>query len=83
MTFEIAKTFIDNLLTNYYSAVNTNNAFAVCLNFIGGEPLMEIDLIDQICEYYITSLIEKNHPWLYHVRFGICSNGLLYKTEKV
>ena len=83
MSLDNAKTFIDNLLTDSYTAVNTKNAFAVCLNFIGGEPLMEIDLIDNICEYFIKSLIELNHPWLYHIRFGICSNGLLYKTEKV
>jgi sulfatase maturation enzyme AslB (radical SAM superfamily) len=28
-------------------------------------------------------MIELNHPWLYHIRFNICSNGLLYNTPKV
>lgn len=78
MTFETAKIFIDKLLNNEYSKVNTNNTFGVAFSFIGGEPLMEVELIDQIWTYFINQMIEKNHPWLFHSSFSICSNGLLY-----
>lgn len=83
MSFNTAKTIIDKLLNNELELVNTNNTFALAIDFIGGEPLMEIDLIEQICEYTIRQMITKNHPWLYFLRFSICSNGLLYNTPKV
>lgn len=83
MTFEIAKITIDKILNNDFSLVNTDNSFALLISFIGGEPLMEIDLIEQICEYTIKKMIELNHPWLYHVRFFIGSNGILYFSPKV
>ena len=83
MTFEIAKKIIDKLLNNEIPSATTENTFAVVFDFIGGEPLLEIDLLQQICDYTIHKMIELNHPWLYHIRFSICSNGLLYNTPKV
>lgn len=83
MTFKTAKTFIDKLLTDQYSIIDSKNTGAVIFDFIGGEPLMEVDLIEKICEYTICKMIELNHPWLYYLRFSICSNGLLYNTPKV
>lgn len=44
MTFEIAKKAIDYLLDN----PQMFDAEGVLWDFIGGEPLLEIDLIDQI-----------------------------------
>ena len=46
MTFETAKEFIDNLLADKYENINTSNTFSIIFDFIGGEPLMEIELID-------------------------------------
>lgn len=83
MSWEIAKSIVDKLLNNKLDCVNITNTFAIIVDFIGGEPLMEIDLIEQICNYIISQMIELNHPWLYHIKFSICSNGLLYNTEKV
>ena len=83
MSFEIAKKIIDKLLNNEIPSATTENTFAVVFDFIGGEPLLEIDLLQQICDYTIYKMIELNHPWLYHIRFSICSNGLLYNTPKV
>lgn len=44
MSFDTAKQIIDNLLANddYY---NTHEVEAIILEFIGGEPFMEIELI--------------------------------------
>lgn len=83
MTFETAKEFIDGLLNDKYANINSSNTHAIVIDFIGGEPLMEIDLIEQICEYFIISMIEKEHPWLYFCKISIGSNGLLYNTPKV
>ena len=83
MTFETAKQLIDNLLADKYDNINRNNTFAISLDFIGGEPLLEIDLIEQIWIYYYSQLIILKHPWRYYARMDICSNGLLYNTPKV
>ena len=83
MSFETAKKFIDDLLANKYECINTDNTHTVVFDFIGGEPLMEIDLIEQICNYIVLQLIKLNHPWLYFIKFNIGSNGLLYDTPKV
>ena len=83
MTFETAKSFIDKLLNDEYENINTSNTFAVIFEFIGGEPLMEIQLIQEICEYILNEQIRLNHPWTLYTKFNICSNGLLYETPKV
>jgi radical SAM peptide maturase (CXXX-repeat target family) len=44
---------------------------------------MEIELITQITEYLLNSMIEKNHPWLHYTRFNIGTNGILYFNPKV
>jgi len=46
MTFNTIKEFIDNLLNDKYDNINTANTYAIIYDFIGGEPLMEIDLIE-------------------------------------
>lgn len=83
MSFKIAKDIIDKILNDELDFVNTKNTTAVAIDFIGGEPLMEVELIDKIINYTLTKMIEMQHPWLYFTRFSICSNGLLYNTDKV
>lgn len=83
MSWEIAKNIIDKLLTNEFPVVTTDNCFAIIFDFIGGEPLIEIDLIDQIVSYTLKQMIQLKHPWTNLFRISICSNGLLYQTEKV
>ena len=49
MSFETAKKFIDKLLHNndlIDNYVKSKNSLGVILEFIGGEPLLEIELID-------------------------------------
>lgn len=83
MTFQTAKDFIDILLSDKFERINTSNTFGLVVDFIGGEPLMEIDLICEIWEYLILELIKRNHPWQYHIRGSICSNGILYFNSNV
>lgn len=86
MPFEIAKNFIDIILSpnsNTQQYLNSLDSTAVILDFIGGEPFLQIDLIDKIITYFITRCIELNHPWQYHYIISICSNGTLYFNDKV
>ena len=81
MPFDVAKRFIDMLLTADESScdyINRENTVGVVIEFIGGEPLLEIDLIDKITDYFISEMIRMEHPWSTRYRISICSNGVLY-----
>lgn len=86
MPFEVAKKLIDKILTNDKSInnyVKSENAIGIVLEFIGGEPFLEVDLIDKIIDYFIEKCIILHHPWIDRFRVSICSNGVLYFTPKV
>ena len=84
MTFETAKKFIDNLLAgNYDNYLEFKEAPAVILEFIGGEPLLEINLIDQICDYFMDQTIKLNHRWAIFHRISMSTNGTLYFQDDV
>ena len=79
MSFEIAKQAIDYILNDREQF----NQSSVIWDFIGGEPFLEIDLIDKICDYIKIQLYEKNHPWFISYRFSFSTNGVNYHEEKV
>jgi radical SAM peptide maturase (CXXX-repeat target family) len=86
MSFETAKKFIDLLLTGekgFKEYLNPDKSPALIIEFIGGEPFLEIDLIDQICDYFFDKMIEMDHKWLTMHTISICSNGVLYFDPKV
>lgn len=86
MKFETATKFIDMLLDNESSTakyLDSSNTQGVIIEFIGGEPFLEIDLIDQITDYFIEQLILRHHPWATRYRISICSNGVAYFEPKV
>ena len=56
---------------------------SVIWDFIGGEPFMEIDLIDTLSDYIKTQMFAKNHHWFNSYRFSFSTNGINYHTEKV
>ena len=78
MTFETAKKFID-----YIFKIKRNEQHAVILDFIGGEPFLEIDLIDQICDYFKIKAFELNDEWYWNYRINVCTNGVNYNAEKI
>ncbi len=79
MSFDVAKQAIDYVLGN----PQMFNEGSVIWDFIGGEPFLEIDLIDKICDYIKLQLFEKNHPWFNSYRFSFSTNGINYHEEKV
>lgn len=78
MTFDTAKKVIDKILNDEYELINTKNTCGLIIDFIGGEPLLETDLIIQITDYYFNQAIQKQHEWLLKTKISICSNGILY-----
>ena len=86
MKFEYAKKLIDMLLSSderLAGYIDVKTSPAIILEFIGGEPFLEVELIDQICDYFMTQAIELCHPWATMFAISICSNGILYFTDKV
>lgn len=86
MPFDVAKRFIDMLIENSEETkqyIDSYNSTGLIMEFIGGEPFLEVDLIDQIIDYFVEQLIIHDHPWQYNYRVSICSNGLNYFDDKV
>ena len=81
MPWNVAKAAIDFILDREY---DKNFAYdSVVWDFIGGEPFLEIDLIDKICDYIKTELFRRNHHWFNSYRFSFSTNGINYDSEKV
>ena len=79
MTWEIAKAAIDYILENEAEFREES----VIWDFIGGEPFLEIDLIDRICDYLKTEMYRREHHWFDSYRFSFSTNGINYHTDKV
>lgn len=81
MPFEIAKQAVDYILDHEN---DPNFAYEhVIWDFIGGEPFLEIDLIDKICDYIKIEMFRRNHHWLNSYRFSFSTNGINYDSDKV
>ena len=50
---------------------------------IGGEPLLEIELIDKTVEYFKRKAFQLRHPWAYYYMISISTNGVLFENERV
>lgn len=79
MPWEVAKAAIDYILD--HEADFTEES--VIWDFIGGEPFLEIELIDKICDYIKTEMFRRNHHWFNSYRFSFSTNGINYDSEKV
>lgn len=56
---------------------------SVVWEFIGGEPFLEIEVIDQLTDYIKIAMFKRNHKWFNSYMLGISTNGLLYRSPKV
>lgn len=79
MSWEVAKAAIDYILDNEQDFREAS----VVWDFIGGEPFLEIDLIDKICDYIKVEMYRRNHHWFDSFRFSFSTNGINYHTDKV
>ncbi len=79
MSWDIAKKAIDYILGNE----QLFREESVVWDFIGGEPFLEIDLIDKICDYLKEQMFARNHHWFNSYRFSFSTNGINYNSDKV
>lgn len=85
MTLEVAKKAIDILLSDSELCKNYCNISddpAVILDFIGGEPTLQLDLIDQICDYFEEQTFLKKLHIAHRFMISMSTNGTLCSTEK-
>jgi radical SAM peptide maturase (CXXX-repeat target family) len=67
-------------ISNY---INMDTSTGIVLDFIGGEPLLEVELIDAIMDYFVKRAFELEHPLATRYKICISSNGTLYFTKPV
>lgn len=79
MPFEIARQAIDYILSHEADFPEGS----VVWDFIGGEPLLEIELIDRICDYLKVEMYRLKHHWFNSYRFNFSTNGINYHEERV
>ena len=79
MDFDIARQTLDYLIGE--KELFSENS--IILDFIGGEPFLEIDLIDRICDYFKLTTYKLEHKWFDNYRFSFSTNGLLYADKRV
>lgn len=87
MTIGTAKKIIDLLFKMYDD--NKEDDFinhhtkGIVLEFIGGEPFMNIEVIEYATQYFFNKCVEKQHIWLMNSIIQISTNGMLYFNERV
>lgn len=83
---EKAKKFIKAMVTNDQRMFNGYFDFgakdiSICLQFIGGEPLVNYKAVIELCDYY-TELCKQYNPGLFKRSiFGICTNGTIWNKD--
>lgn len=86
MTKETAKAIVDLLFSEDARKspyLNPENAEAIILDFIGGEPLLEIDLISYFIRYFRKKAIELNHRWALNYMLSFSTNGIYFNNANV
>lgn len=86
LKIEDAKKFIDYLLSRTpenCSYTNPDKYHAIVLGFVGGDALLEIDMIDELITYFVQKMVDLQHPWLDSWAIHLDTNGVLYFSDKV
>ena len=85
MSKQVAKDTVDFLfdeekINGYYNQITSPG---VILDFIGGEPLLEIELINYIVEYFKFKAFEVGSPWATNYMISMTTNGILFRNKEV
>jgi uncharacterized protein len=87
MSKETAKSCVDLLFKMYEEddseAYINKSTTALIFEFIGGEPLLNLDIIDFICSYFMERCVEIHSEWAIPFRMTMISNGQRYFDEDV
>lgn len=86
MSLDTAKKCVDLLFSEderNSELVNETDANGLIIEFIGGEPFLEIDLIRDTMAYFLEQAIEKEHRWATRYMVNISTNGTLGDDPRV
>lgn len=86
MTFDTAKRVVDYIFEqakNPGSVLSYDKNSGIVIDIIGGEPLLNIDMILQFIEYFERRLMEEDSPWLFFHRYSFSTNGVAYRNSRV
>jgi len=78
MSFDVARKAVDYFLSNpeHFSAPRLH------LDFIGGEPLLAMDVVDAVVDYFKFEAYRLDHRWFSNYKVLLTTNGTLYHSEK-
>lgn len=87
MSFETGKKIVDLLYRmwdeNKPGAFINKDTKMIILDFIGGEPMMYVDVMDKIVTYFWQTAIKRRHPWAETFMISIATNGTLHFKPEV
>lgn len=81
MSLDAAKKCVDMLFREderNSAYINDEKTNGIILDFIGGEPLLEIDLIDETLDYFRAEALRRGHRWAMRYMVSISTNGICY-----
>lgn len=84
MTLETGKKIVDYILNLYEDGTSdfvNRDTKAVILDFIGGEPLLEAELIEHICDYWFSECYRREIPLGPFTRISFATNGRLWFSQ--
>lgn len=84
MTREVAKAAIDRILSGegMDGYIDLDADKSAIFEFIGGEPLLEADLMVYIADYIKQQMVLRNHPWRHAYMFSVSTNGVPWRDPK-
>lgn len=87
MRRSVAEACVDKLFNMYEEnnpeAQINKQTQGIIIEFIGGEPLLNVKIMDYICSYFVEKCLQTMHPWLTHWRAIFITNGTLNKRNEV
>lgn len=86
MTLETGKRIIDFILSGDEKSekyMAFSQIAGIVFDFVGGEPFLEIELIDGIMDYFVEKAFLIGHPLATKYKISMSTNGTLYFTEAV
>lgn len=86
MQLDTAKKLVDMVLSGdsgMKDYISPENSPGLILDFIGGEPTLQIELIDEIIDYFRSEALRLHSPWANRFCADICSNGTTYTDPTV
>ena len=87
MSLETGKKIIDLLINQWEEdkedAFVNKSVKSLVFTFIGGEPFLEVKLIDSILEYFLIQCAERKCELSKGFQIGIATNGVNYFNEQV